>query len=151
MLFTPSFWRSTRDVVVACLLISFAGYFLQGYFEQKWWTFDYVLGLAIPIALMPILVWFIFVPSRLEVTDKGFDIRFPFRRAQTLPWNKLKYWGKGESVFMLQFDGSATLQIFARAYPREQWSKLVELLSARFPEQKATGWFGARGFIWKRR
>lgn len=45
------------------LVVCIIGYFRQGYLENHWWTSDYVLSLFIPLVVVPVLTWFMFVPS----------------------------------------------------------------------------------------
>ena len=106
------------------------------------------MSLVIPVAIAPVAVWLIFAPRRLEFTDTDLTIQFYLRRAQTLPWNELKYYGRGNSVFLLQFVGQQAFQIFSHAFSKQQWRLLTNFLSNRYPERKASGWIGPFGFRW---
>jgi hypothetical protein len=102
----------------------------------------------IPIILAPLFVWFAFVPKLLEVTDSAISIGFYFRGTHIFSWHELTYWGRGQAVFMMQFDKRLTFQIFASAYPSHQWSRFIGFLFLRFPERKAHGWVATRPFRW---
>jgi hypothetical protein len=131
-------------------LVTAFGYFWQGYRENHWWTRDYMLSLLIPFSIAPLVVWFMFVPSRLEFSDSEFTIQFPFRPLHTLNWSDLQYYGFGENVLMIQFAGVGTFQIFPQAFRRGEWRMLKNFLATTFPDKKASGYFGDRMFKWPR-
>jgi hypothetical protein len=147
----PSFVRCAAWVTFVLALLAVATYFWQGYHEDHWWTRDYMLSLLIPFGIAPLIVWFLFVPSRLEFSDSEFTIQFPFRPLHTLDWSDLKYYGSGENVFMIQFASVGTFQIFSQAFRRGEWRMLKNFLSSTFPDRKASGYFGDRMFKWPRR
>jgi hypothetical protein len=147
----PSFLRCTAWVTLALAAFAVATYFWQGYHENRWWTHGYMLSLLIPFGIAPLLVWFMFVPSRLEFSDRGFTIRFPFRPLHTLDWSDLQHYGSGPNVFMIQFAGVGTFQIFPQAFRRSEWRILKNFLSTAFPDRKAAGYFGDRMFKWPRK
>ncbi|HVF71725.1 MAG TPA: hypothetical protein VM940_08955 [Chthoniobacterales bacterium] len=144
----PSFLRSTASVTLALAALAVATYFWQGYRENHWWTHRYMLSLLIPFGIAPLMVWFMFVPARLEFSDKDFTIRFPFRPLHTLDWSDLQHYGSGPNVFMIQFAGVGTFQIFPQAFRRSEWRMLKSFLSTTFPDRKASGYFGDRMFKW---
>jgi hypothetical protein len=135
---------------LALALVTAFAYFWQGYRENHWWTRDYMLSLLIPFSIAPLVVWFMFVPSRLEFSDSEFTIQFPFRPLHTLNWSDLQYYGFGENVFMIQFAGVGTFQIFPQAFRRGDWRMLKNFLGSTFPDRKASGYFGDRMFKWPR-
>jgi len=118
------------------LVLTLIAYFWQGYRENKWWTQDYILTMVIPFAVVPVVVWFMFVPSLFEFSDSEITIKFPFRRVHILPWSDLQHYGAGPNVFMIQFAGAGTFQMFAQAFPGAEWRTLTNFLSTRFPERK---------------
>ena len=142
----PSFLRCATWVILALAVVTGLAYFWQGYRENHWWTRDYMLSLLIPFSIAPLVVWFMFVPSRLEFNDSEFTIQFPFRPLHTLNWSDLQYYGFGENVFMIQFASVGTFQIFPQAFRRGEWSMLKNFLATTFPDRKATGSFGDRMF-----
>ena|ERR1017187_6281138 len=144
----PSFWRASGMVLAACLAVTFATYLLQGYNGGKWWSLGYTASLLIPITFAPLFVWFAFVPKLLEVTDDTISIGFYFRGSHTFSWQELTFWGSGQAVFMMRFDKRLTFQIFASAYPSDQWSRFIGFLFLRFPERKAHGWLAIWPFRW---
>jgi hypothetical protein len=148
MQLVPSFWRASGTVAVVWLMGCSASYFYQGYVEHKWWTLGYAESLLIPAAFLVAVVWIAFVPTFLEISDTSLRIKFHFRKHHDMPWSQLKYWGTAESVFMIQFGGRLTFQIFLRAYSSKQRIHFAEFFSSKFPKQKAGGWFGNRGFKW---
>ena len=147
----PSFLRCAAWVTLALVMVSVVGYFWQGYRENHWWTHGYMLSLLIPFGIAPLIVWFMFVPSRLEFSDSEFIIQFPFRRRHTLNWSDLQYYDSGENVFMIQFTSVGTFQIFPQAFRRSEWRMLKNFLVTTFPDRKASGYFGDRMFKWPRR
>src|SRR2546425_1209729 len=114
----PSLARACATVVAMLLAVTAIAYFWQGYHGHHWWTRDYILSLLIPFTIAPIAVCLMFVPSRLEFSDTAFVIQLPFRRLYTLSWDDLRYYGRGKNVFMIQFSGVGTFQIFAQALRR---------------------------------
>jgi len=147
----PSFVRVSMPVTTVLVVVTAIGYFCQGYYEHHWWTREYILSLLIPLFVAPIAVWLMFVPERLEFSDTHFTIQLPFRPVHTVPWSALQYYGAGSSVFMIQFSGVGTFQIFAHAFRRSEWGLLKTFLSSTFPERKASGYIGGRMFKWPRR
>jgi hypothetical protein len=106
----------------------------------------YLESLSIPPALLIAFVWFAFVPTTFEYSDAGLTIRMPLRTQRTIGWEALKYYWYGRSVFCLEFDELATFQIFVQAFPKSEWKRFTAFLQSRFPDRKATGWIGSRGF-----
>ncbi|HEV2805928.1 MAG TPA: hypothetical protein VGW57_13475 [Chthoniobacterales bacterium] len=147
----PSFFRCVAWVAAGMLVLTVITYFWEGYRDNHWWTRDYILSLLIPFVIAPFAIWLMFVPSHLELSDSHLTIKFPFRRLQTLAWCDLEYYGAGPNVFMIQFAGSGTLQIFPHAFSRSDWRMLKNFFSSTFPEKKASGFIGDRMFKWPRR
>ncbi|MBB6244271.1 hypothetical protein [Rhodanobacter sp. MP1X3] len=146
----PNFYRCVTWVFSAILVLATIGYLWQGYGEGDWWTRDYIFSMLIPIAIAPLAVWLMFVPSQLEFSDSQIIIKFRFRPLYELSWSNLKYYGSGQSVFMIQFVGYGTFQIFPQAFHRSDWLLLKNFLSSTFPEKKASGYIGNRMFKWPR-
>jgi hypothetical protein len=144
----PSFIRAGASVLTVIVALTAATYFWQGYHEHHWWRRDYIISLLIPLTIAPLAVCFMFVPRRLEFSETHFTIQLPFRRLYMIKWEDLQYYGSGENVFMIQFSGIGTFQIFAQAFRRSEWRMLKNFLSATFPERKASGYFGGRMFRW---
>jgi hypothetical protein len=133
------------------LALAVIAYFWQGYRENHWWTRDYILTMLIPFVIVPLAVWLMFVPSQLEFSDSQITIKFPFRPLHTFSWSDLHYYGAGPNVFMIQFAGVGTFQIFPQAYRRSDWRMLKNFLSSTFPDKKASAYIGDRMFKWPRR
>jgi hypothetical protein len=112
--------------------------------KQLW---PHIGELAGVVTLVLAIVWFMFVPTRLEFDRVEFTIRYLFRRSQTIPWFGLKYYGPGRGVFVLQFE-TRSFQIFSQAFAPGDWYHLITFLDTRYAECKADGWFGGRGFRW---
>ena len=143
-----SFLRSTIAVLTAIVGVALVSYLWQGYHQHHWWTREYILSLMIPAVIAPLAVWLMFVPRRLEFSDTVFTIQFYLRCAHTLKWEGLKYYGRGNNVFILQFAGKKSFQIFSHSFPKAQWQLLANFLANRYPERKASGWIGPFGFKW---
>lgn len=146
----PSFIRCAFAVAVSLLFVSAIAYFLDRYQETNW-PREYMLTLLIPFAIAPTLVWFMFVPKRLEFSETQFTIQFPFRPLHTLDWSDLEYYGAGENVFMIQFASIGTFQIFGQAFRRNDWRLLRNFLRSTFPDKRASGSIGDWMFKWPRR
>lgn len=143
-----SFLRSSFAVLIGIGSVTLLPFLWQGYHNQNWWSQGYLMSLLVPAVIGPVAVWLMFVPKRLEFTDTYFTIQFFLRRVRTLPWEELKYYGRGNNVFMIQFDREQAFQIFTYAFPKKQWRLLTNFLSNRYPERKASGWIGPFGFKW---
>lgn len=140
----PSLWlflRNTLGVLIAAI------FFTWLYHANRRWSFGETLSFALLMVLAPCFLWLAFVPSKLEVSDESLHIRFAFRRDQTIDWSDLRFWGNGgQATFLLQFSNRGTIQIALFAFPRSQRKQLIDFLTSRFPQQKARGWLGVRGF-----
>lgn len=134
--------RSSGCVLVVLLAVTLFGYFYQGRVEGKWWDSSYILSLAIPLTIIPLAIWAMFVPRHLEYSDTHLVIRTLLEGHHTLSWSELKHYGTGRNVFMIQFDSVPTFQIFPQAYPRAERRKFVAFLEATFPEKQASGFMG---------
>ena len=117
--------------------------------SEHWW--HRAATLLVPVGTFFVAVSLMFVPIRLEFTDTDFTIRYLLGRTHTLSWDELEYYGPGNSVFMIQFYGRPAFQIFASAFPRQQWSQLTNFLATQFPDCKADMWFGPFGYRWRRK
>ncbi len=146
---TPSFRRCAWKVAIPLSAVIVAGYFSDGYFRHHWWSASYWGTVSMSFPIMISVVWFAFVPSHLEITESGISIRRTFGRLHSLPWEDLRYWGQGEGVFLLEFDGLSAFQIQRDAYPTEEWAYFIDLLSSRAPQRKTSRWIGPRGFRWR--
>ena len=147
---TPSFLRSSMKVGIGVALVFLAEYVRSGYFDHKWWSADYIWSCAIPVSLAPVIIWFMFVPRRLEYSESEFSITNRMARDFNAPWSRLQYYGPGNNVFMIQFEGRQAFQIFAFAFPKEEWNEFALFLTDRFPNKKATGSIFGRLFRWKK-
>lgn len=88
------------------------------------------LSLAIPTILIPSILWVVFVPLKMEVSDDQLHIKFAFRCDQKAGWSELESWGNGEGVFRLQFANGTTFQIALFAFPRDQRRHLIDSLKS---------------------
>jgi hypothetical protein len=112
---------------------------MQGFGQGKWWTLDYIYSLGIPVVLSPVIVWFMFVPRRIEYSDTQITIS-TLLGTQTYAWSDLYCYGTGRGVYKIQFTGdSQPYQIFAGAYSDQEWSQLVALMNTRFPDRVQSG------------
>ena len=115
--------------------------------DQFWPRTGELVGV---VAVFSAIVWFMFVPVRLEFDRVELTIRYLFGRTRTVPWYELELYGDGGGCFTLQFEGQS-FQIFSPAFDPCDWHQLVALLSARFPDCKADGWIGPTLFRWRRK
>lgn len=143
----PSVWRTASATVLpmaAFLIVS--GFFTEA--PQDWWS--RVKMFLIPISILFAFVWVMFVPRRLEFSEAELTIQHLLGWRRILSWDELEYYGPGHNVFMIQFFGRQAIQIFASAYPRQDWRQFMAFLSDRFPERKASGWVGGYLFKWRK-
>jgi len=149
---TRSFVRLLGNILFWMGILIIVGYFWQGYRDGCWWTIGYIASLSLPISIFTIFVWFAFIPKLLAYSDEEFLIDTVFFGKKTLHWSDLKYYGygRGMSVFMLQFDDTRTFQISKLAYTKDQWTAFVSFLETTFPDKKATGYIGDRMFKWRK-
>jgi hypothetical protein len=121
-------------------LFTSACYFLEGYGKAGWrTTAEDMLGVSILILAAPVFVWFSFVPRLLEFSETDITIS-TLLGSYTYSWNSLYCYGPGRGVFKIQFEGDRQpYQIFAGAYRSDEWSTLINLMKARFPERVASG------------
>jgi hypothetical protein len=143
---TPNFFRVAIKVGFLVFFVSVLGYFFQGYNEGKWWTADYMFSLTIPAVFMIVFVWFAFVPRLMEFSETEITISTLLGK-YTYNWSALDCYGPGDNVFMIKFSGDRQpYQIFAGAYPNEEWSKLIDFLNMCFPDRKMAYSIGVRMF-----
>jgi hypothetical protein len=142
----PGFVRAFSSVAILFVVVSVIAYFQQGYFEHRWWSLSYAESLLIPFTVMVTVIWLAFVPKTLEISDTHFTVQFPFRKRQTFTWEALKYYWYGHNVFCVEFDGPLTFQIFPGAYQKKQWYQFTGFIQNQFPDRRASGWIGPRGF-----
>jgi hypothetical protein len=136
---TPNFGRVVLRVGGMVLIVCAFGYYQQGFFQGKWWTAGYILSLAIPIVTMPLAAWFMFVPRLMEYSEDEITITTLLGKG-TYSWSELYAYGPGNNVFKMQFSGDTQpFQIYAGAYPDDQWSKLRGFLKSKYPQCEAKG------------
>jgi hypothetical protein len=146
----PSFAKSGAKVLLLLFVFFLGAYLWDGFHDHKWWAPEYIASLAIPFTVAPIVIWFMFVPRRLAYSETEFVLEnWPATRCQ-LAWSQLKYYGPGEGVFMIQFEGRQAFQILGAAFPSSDWREFVDFLSNRYPEKKASGTIGSSLFRWRK-
>lgn len=139
---TPNLSRTFVRVFLFLFLVIAVASVWQRFHDGHWWSANYFASLAIPLLLMPTFVCLMFVPRRIQWSATKFQIQPRFRRAQTLPWTQLYAYGSGNNVFLLKFTGDSTFQIFAGAFPREEWRAFQSFLTINHPDKKARFWLG---------
>jgi len=140
----PSIPRAFVRVFFQCLLVAAVAAVSERYRNGHWWSPDYIASLAIPLLLMPTLVCLMFVPRRIQWSEREFLIQSRFGAPRSLPWTQLYAYGSGNNVFLLQFSGVATLQIFSGAFDPVQWKALQAFLATTHPDKKALFWLGPK-------
>ena len=103
-----------------------------------------LLGSLLVSTLLGSLVWFFFVPRRLEFSDTQFTIKAPLGRLQTFRWDELEYFGPGRGVFVIQFLGCSSFQIFTFGFPHSKWRLLKRFLYDNFPDRAGSFSIGGR-------
>jgi hypothetical protein len=141
---TPNLPRAFVRVFLLVFLVTAIAAVWQRYHDGHWWSADYFASLVIPLLLMPTFVCLMFVPRCIHWSATEFQIQPRFGRAQTLPWIQLYAYGSGNNVFLLQFTGVSTFQIFAGAFPRDEWRAFRSFLTTNHPDKKARFWLGPK-------
>ena len=148
---TPNLARAFLRVFLLILFVSAIVAVFERYDNGQWWSADYFASLVIPLLLMPICVCLMFVPRRIRWSATEFEIQLRFGRIQTLPWTQLYAYGSGYNVFLLQFTGVSTFQIFAGAFRRDEWLAFRSFLTTNHPGKKPSFWLGPKAIRWNRK
>jgi hypothetical protein len=85
-----------------------------------------------------------FVPRCIQWSDSEFQIQPRFGAQRILPWTKLYAYGSSNQVFLLQFAGASTLQIFAAGFDPVQWRTFRAFLITNHPDKVASFWLGPK-------
>ena len=113
----------------------------------KAWPEEYILSLTIPFTVMPIFVWYAFVPRRIRYNEEELEFTSRLSGVSTLPFSALRTWGFGRQTIFLRFVGPGTnrrmIQIAPAFYPKDEIECLLSFLRANFPERKG----GLRSFV----
>ena len=131
----PSFLRTVSSfyvVFIALFALSYvtgASSKYAGEADNAW------IGLIIVPAVLGSLIWFFFVPRRLEFSNSDITIKPALESLQIFDWDELEYFGPGRGVYVLQFYGSSTFQIFTFGFRRSQWRLLKRFLYENYPER----------------
>jgi len=129
------------------LVVCAISYAWQGIGQNFWQPPD--ASLLIPLLLMPAFIWFAFVPRRLRFNAEYIEFTSRFSGVQLLPLPKLRHWGKGHGVLLLEFEKSAlhrrTLQVALQFYTPESRNGFLQFLSETLPDRESSIWLGIRG------
>jgi hypothetical protein len=104
-----------------------------------------VVVLAIIPLIFAILTW-LGVGDTIEFSDDECKILSAGGKEMRYAWKDLQYYGDGKGFYMIEFKDNPALQIYQGCYSSEDWSKLMDFLSFRYPDQKADGYIGSRLF-----
>jgi hypothetical protein len=101
------------------------------------WTMGYILSFSVPLVVLPLLVWFVFVPRVLEYSDAQIRIVTIFRDT-VQSWGHVKSYGSSTGIFTLRFKHEFQgYQIWSRAYPKADWNRFIDFLETRLPERES--------------
>ena len=97
----------------------------------------YICSFSVPLVVVPLLTWFIWVPRVLEYSETHIRIATVFR--DTLhPWKHVKSYGDSGIVFALRFKGEFQgYQIMPKAYSDSDWDRFTDYLETRFPDRES--------------
>jgi len=142
----------TTPVSIALALAKLAGMFVIGCFlANKGQPFDYTL--IIPFILLPSFIWFAFVPRKFRYGKEGFEFTSRFSGTHFIPADRLRHWGQGNSVYLLEFDKQTlrrrTLQIALWFYPVAAKTAFLDFMQATYPDRYTSFWLGIRGYAWR--
>jgi hypothetical protein len=146
----PNLTRAFFRVLFVCLALVPIAAVADRYRLGHWWSPGYVASLIIPLLVMPTAVCLMLVPRRIQWSAIEFTVEPRFGRPQTLPWTQLYAYGSGNNVFLIQFTGVSTFQIFAGAFSRDEWRAFRSFLATNYPDKKASFWLGPKAIRWNR-
>jgi hypothetical protein len=108
---------------------------------------DYTL--AIPFLLFAVFVWFGFVPRQFRYGTEGFEFTSRFSGNHFIPADRLRHWGEGRGVYLLEFDRQVlkrrTLQIALWFYPDGAKNSFLAFLKENYSDRYSSVWWGIRG------
>ena len=138
---TPSFSRAFVRVFLTTLAVIPLGALVQRWQTGHWWGLGYCLSLPISVAIFSLVVCIGFVPLCVEWSTTEFFIR---TRARTgsFSWEQLYAYGPAQGVFLLQFSGTATFQIYVGAFEPAEWQALSQFLATTYPSKRSRLWIG---------
>lgn len=147
----PSFFRAFFRVLAQLIGVMAFAAVIDHYQSGKWWGLDYLGSLLIPLTIFPVIVFVMFTPRRIEWSETEFRIQPRFGVKKSILWAQLYAYGNGNNVFMLQFEGLSTFQIFGGAFEPGQWKAFRIFLKNKYPDRKAGFWFGPKAIRKNRR
>lgn len=139
----PSLPRTILRVLFTMLAIMAISAAIRRWATGHWLEASADATLVIPITFLPVAVYFMFVPRRIEWSPSEFFIS-TWGRSETFSWERLEAYGDGRGVFQLQFSECATFQIYAEAFDSRQWQELHEFLTSSFPDKHSRWWIVSR-------
>ncbi|XHR29088.1 MAG: hypothetical protein ACFUZC_00700 [Chthoniobacteraceae bacterium] len=140
----PSFSRAFVRILAEIMLACAVGAVWERYRLGYWWSVDYMASLLILLLVFPVIVCVMFVPRRFDWCETELKIQLFLRREKVVPWNRLYAYGTGNNVFLLQFEGLSTFQIYAGAFKSAEWKEFRAYLTATYPRKKARFWLGPK-------
>jgi hypothetical protein len=146
---TSSVAAGFAKIFASFLAVCAISYLLQGIGRDGWPRPEYSASFLMPLLAMPSLVWFAFVPRRLRFNTEYLEFTSRFFGVRLLPLSKLRHWGKGHGVLLLEFEKSVlhrrTLQVALQFYTAESRSEFLQFLSENISDRKTSIWLGIRG------
>lgn len=142
----------TTPISIALALAKLAGLFVfLCVLDNKGQSFDYTL--IIPFILLPTFIWFAFVPRKFRYGKDGFEFTSRFTGTHVIPADRLRHWGQGNNVYLLEFDRQTlrrrTLQIALWFYPTSDKIAFLDFMKATYPDRYTSFWWGIRGYTWR--
>ena len=137
---TPSFGLGSFRVISQFLYIVPVWAVADRYHNGHWGNIGHYTWEFFPLMMLyAMFIYLAFVPRRIQWSSTECRIQLKLDGVQILPWTQLSAYGDGNNVFYLKFTGVRRFQIFAGAFPRDDWQALITFLKSNFPVKK-TSW-----------
>jgi hypothetical protein len=143
---TAGFLRAASRILLWVIVAIALAAVLDHHAKGEWWDQSYWLSMLIPVTVMPLSIWVLFVPREIEWSHDGCVIRTRVRGPLAFAWEQLIGFGKGRGCFLIQFAGAPRFAIYSGAYDQSQWQEFKRFLQRYYPEKEAGLWTRPPGF-----
>lgn len=131
----PSFMRTVSRFYLVWFVLLGLSYITGSWVKPAEELYVTLICIAIPPAAVGSLIWFLFVPRRLEFSNTDITIKPALESLRTLGWDELEFFGPGRGLFILRFSGCSPFQISTLGFRRSEWRLLKRFLYDNFPDR----------------
>jgi hypothetical protein len=131
----PRFWRTVSWFYLVWFVLLGLSHIAGARVKPTGGLYITLISIATPPAVIGSLIWFFFVPRRLEFSNTDIMIKPALESLRTLGWEELESYGPGRGVFILRFSGCSPFQIFTLGFRRSEWRLLKRFLHENFPDR----------------